>query len=74
MLPILYKFFDLCIFCCCKKVVKNLFKEKVYFTEPYIFASFRNITIKKNKKLYKKNLFLAITFESLDQKFSKSGI
>ena len=61
----LYKFFDLCIFCCCKKAVKFNLREKVHFTDPYFFTSFRKITTKlfffwKNDK---KNLFLAITFD-----------
>ena len=36
----LYKFFDLCVICCYKKAVKNQFREKVYFTDPYYFCQF----------------------------------
>ena len=35
---------------CCKKAVKNNLKKKFTLQTPIIFASFREITIKKTKK------------------------
>ena len=69
-LQILYNFFDLCIFCCCKKALKIQFREKVYFTDTYYFCQLLRNNYKKNGK----KSFFGLTFESLDQKFSKSGI
>ena len=60
---------------------KSILEEKFASQTPIIFASFGEMAIinffsktKIGRVMNKKNIFLAITFEPLDQKFSKSGI
>ena len=65
-----------------RKWSKINFREKFHLNTPYIFVSFgeiasyyKNISLQqKMTELWPKKTFLAITFESLDQTFTKSGI
>ena len=45
-LQILYKLFDLCVFCWCQKVVNSILEKKFTSQTPIIFISFREINTK----------------------------
>ena len=67
--------------CNVRKWSKINFREKIQLTDPYYFASFGGMAsikffskTKNGPVMNKKNLFLAITFEPLNQKFLKSGL
>jgi hypothetical protein len=57
-----------------KKWLKINLEKKCTLQNPIIFASHRKMTVNFFFLNGKKKLCLAITFESLDQNFSKSGI
>ena len=71
----------LCKFDNVRKWLDINLREKFYLKDPYYFTSLGGLISikifsrsKNDRVMAQKNIFFAIIFYSLDQKFSKSGI